>query len=247
MKMPETRTALYVTCLINTLRPSVAHACVNLLQQAGVPFDVPEDQTCCGQPAYNSGHRQQAQAVAQQQIRVLEPYEQIVVPSGSCAGMLRIHYPDLFERSSHWHERALKLASKVFELSEFLTKAGWSPPLQSHTDSLSCAHHTSCSCLRETRSHQLADHLLRQAGAHLHAVDELDTCCGFGGTFSVKYDDISHRMGCQKLDNLERSGAKQVVSADLGCLLHLEGLANKQQRRLRFFHLAEVLAPGNQN
>ena len=236
--------ALYVTCLVNSLRPSVGFACVTLLEQAGFKVEVPPDQTCCGQPGYNNGLRQEAQQIARLQIRVLEPYEWIVVPSGSCAGMISVHYPRLLADDPAWAERARRVADKTRELSAFLVEQGVTiaPAAQPEPPS---AHHTSCSCRRETRSHTQADSLLQGClGQQLKPLKEAEVCCGFGGTFSAKFDALSARMGHQKLDDIEASGATRVISADLGCLLHLQGLALRQNRPLQFQHLAELLAEG---
>lgn len=242
--------ALFVTCLVNSQRQPVGFATVKLLEQAGFQVEVPPDQTCCGQPPYNNGLSDEARQIAKLQIQVLEPYDWIVVPSGSCAGMISVHYPHLFEHDAHWRERARRVAGKTRELAAFLAEQGVS--FAPGPDALpATAHHTSCSCRRETRSHEQADELLKNClQDQLKPFAEPEVCCGFGGTFSAKFDALSARMGSQKLDNIEHAGARTVVSADLGCLLHLQGLALRQQRDLQFRHLAEVLAdaapqPGN--
>lgn len=238
---PPPLVALYVTCLINSQRPTTGFAVAHLLEQAGFRVEVPLEQTCCGQPAYNNGLKAEAQAVARLQIKALEPYDWVVVPSGSCGGMISVHYPDLFADDPIWHQRALRLAAKTRELAAFLDEQGIRfKPVSTTAPS---AHHTSCSCRRETRSHEKADAQLRQClGDHLQTFAEPEVCCGFGGTFSAKFDAVSARMGSNKLDQIEASGATTVISADLGCLLHLQGLALRQQRNLTFRHLADVLA-----
>lgn len=239
---PPPLVALYVTCLVNSQQPAVGFATVKLLEQAGCRVEVPPEQTCCGQPPYNNGMTDEARRIAQVQIQALEPYDWIVVPSGSCAGMISVHYPRLFEHDPLWHDRARRVAAKTRELAAFLAERGvrFSPGLQG---SSAVAHHTSCSCRRETRSHAQADTLLQGClGDQLTPFKEPEVCCGFGGTFSAKFDALSARMGSQKLDNIEAAGARTLVSADLGCLLHLQGLALRQQRNLQFRHLAEVLA-----
>ncbi|MGB3621020.1 MAG: (Fe-S)-binding protein [Ketobacter sp.] len=236
---PDNKVALYVTCLINALRPQAAHASLKLLGSLGLEVDVPLQQTCCGQPAYNGGHQEQARSVARHQIQVLEPYSRVVVPSGSCAGMLRNHYPSLFKTGDPWHQRAVDVAGKTHELSEFLLQEGWQP--SATADPLAWAHHTSCSCRRETNSHLAAEQLLLQKGIPSSDFPEQEVCCGFGGAFSTKFDEISVRMGNNKLDQIESVHRFKVVSADFGCLMHLQGLADRQGRDLEFSHLAEVL------
>jgi len=238
--------ALYVTCLVNSQRPSVGFASLKLLEQAGFQVDVPAEQTCCGQPPYNNGMTDEARRIARVQIQALEPYDWIVVPSGSCAGMISVHYPHLFENDPAWRDRAQRVAAKTRELGAFLAEQGvrFAPGLDVQ-DTL--AHHTSCSCRRETRSHTQANALLKDClQDELKPFKEPEVCCGFGGTFSAKFDAISARMGSQKLDNIEAAGAGTVISADLGCLLHLQGLALRQQRGLTFRHLSEVLVDADQ-
>ena len=247
--MPDTQRpliALYVTCLVNSLRPSIAFACIQVLEQAGFQVEVPPDQTCCGQPGYNSGMKADAQRIARLQIEILEPYDWIVIPSGSCAGMISVHYPHLLADDPLWRERAEGIAAKTREFSAFVAEQGirFAPGT---TAAPPTTHHTSCSCRRETRSHDAADQLLSQClGDQLRPLPEAEVCCGFGGTFAAKFDALSARMGSQKLDNAQASGAATVVGADLGCLLHLQGLSQRQQRPLQFTHLAEVLAAAEQ-
>lgn len=235
--------ALFATCLVNSQRPTVGFATVKLLEQAGFRVEVPPDQTCCGQPPYNNGLTDDARRIARWQIQVLEPYDWIVVPSGSCAGMIGIHYCHLFDHDERWRERARRLAGKTRELAAFLAEQGVRFAPSPGMPAAATAHHTSCSCRRETRSHTQADDLLRDClQDRLKPFAEAEACCGFGGTFSAKFDALSARMGSQKLDSIEAAGARTVASADLGCLLHLQGLALRQQRDLQFRHLAEVLA-----
>lgn len=235
----NTRIALYVTCLINALRHQAARASLELLESLGLTVEIPIQQSCCGQPAYNSGNRSQALEIAQHQIKVLEPYGAVVVPSGSCTGMIRNHYPTLFDNNDPWYERAIKLAEKTYELSEFLQTQDWKA--SSYRESDGWVHHTSCSCRRETHSVETIETVLKKKGVRTLSFPEPEVCCGFGGAFSTKFDDISCRMGNKKLDQIESSGADKVLSADYGCLMHLQGLASRQGRKLRFHHLAEVL------
>lgn len=244
------RVALYVTCLVNTLRPQIGFACVQLIERMGFRVEVPATQTCCGQPGYNGGLRQQAMAIARQQIALLEPFDHVVVPSGSCAGMMINHYPELLKQDLSWLQRSQALAGKTLELAQFLDQHHWqpdSPPPQHHRRTW--AHHTSCSCRRETRSHQCAESMLQLAGYELAELQDQAVCCGFGGSFAAKFDALSSRMGRNKLNQVADCKATGVVSADLGCLLHLEsltgmtglsGLAEKGSQD--FLHVAELLA-----
>ena len=239
--MAQPSVALFVTCLVNSLRPGIGFACVKVLEGAGFRVGVPESQTCCGQPGYNNGLEQEAARVARHQIAVLEGYDFVVVPSGSCAGMISVHYPRLLADDSEWLSRAQALATRTYEFGAFLAAQGIHyRPL---VDAPTTVHHTSCSCRRETRSHNQDDRLLTEClGEKLVPLAEQEVCCGFGGTFSAKFDAISARMGTDKLNAASTASAHQMVSADLGCLLHLQGLAQRQQRNLRFRHLAEILA-----
>lgn len=238
--------ALYVTCLVNGLRPQIGFACVQLIESLGFRVEVPLAQTCCGQPGYNGGQRDQARKVARHQIAILEQYDYVVIPSGSCTGMMTIHYPELLKDDPEWRKKAENLAAKTRELSQFLDEHHWQstgPQNASHrsTDHSECwAHHTSCSCRRETRSHQTADRLLEQAGYRLMAFKDQEVCCGFGGSFSAKFEPLSCTMGQNKLKHVTECNAGGVVSADLGCLLQLETLAGNST--LKFRHLAELLA-----
>lgn len=238
-KTPPTA-ALYITCLANSLRPEIGHACVQLVESLGFKVDVPLDQTCCGQPGYNAGHRDQAIAVAKTQITALQEYDWVVVPSGSCAGMIINHYPRLFAQDTPWLEQAIQLAARTRELCQFLDEQGWQPgtPSKNHTQQ-TWAYHTSCSCRRETHSHQHGHRLLLKAGIRLAHLHDQEVCCGFGGTFAAKFDPLSSRMGQKKLAAVEQCSASGVTSADLGCLLQLQSL---DRSGLSFCHIAELLA-----
>jgi L-lactate dehydrogenase complex protein LldE len=234
--------ALFVTCLVDFFRPSVGFAAVRLLQRAGCSVSVPAAQTCCGQPGFNNGDLDSARAIAKQVIRTFAPYRQVVVPSGSCGGMIRLHYPELFRDDPVWWERALDLSGRCRELLEFLTEVGFDPRATvSYPGRV--AYHDSCSGLRELGlSTQPRRLLTRVADLELCELPERDNCCGFGGTFCVKYPEISRRMVDDKLDALEASGADTLLAGDLGCLLHIAGRARRRGLGVRVFHTAEVLA-----
>lgn len=235
--------ALYITCLVNTLRPQVAWDTIALLESLGMAVAVPEQQTCCGQPGYNNGH--DVASLAKQQIIALEPFDWVVVPSGSCAGMIKNHYPTLFTGDVVWESRSENLSNKTFELSEFLVQNDWRPALNT-TDSENWAHHTSCSCRRDVRTHQYTEALLQNNGTETVEFAEQEVCCGFGGTFSEKFSAIAERMATNKLQQIKDVGTTNVVSADLGCLMHLEKAAKSQGDNLTFKHLAEILQPAAQ-
>ena len=232
--------ALLVTCLADLMRPSVGFAAIRLLERAGCRVSVPEQQTCCGQPAYNSGEIDAAVPVARAVIETFEPFDYVVVPSGSCAGMLSHHYPALFE--GEWHDRALALAAKTWELTRFLTEvarlpAPKRPPLES-----AITYHDSCAGLRELSVQQQPRQLLQeQCGAQVQELSQNTVCCGFGGTFCARMPEISGKMADDKLDDAVASGATIIAGGDLGCLLHLAGRARRRGVDLEFRHVAELL------
>ena len=233
--------ALFATCLVDLMRPSVGFAAARLIEAAGFSVVVPEGQTCCGQPNYNSGDQKNARQMALQTIEVLEPFERVVVPSGSCAGMIKVHYPTLFAESAEDLARAEALAAKTDELTVFLTKAGATPVATSSTDRIT--YHDSCAGLRELEIHDQPRALMGQiSGLNLVEMEEPNVCCGFGGTFCVKYPDISGRMVENKVADIESSGANIVAMGDVGCLLNIEGRLDREGRSIRALHVAEVLA-----
>ncbi len=233
-------TALFVTCLVDLYRPQVGFASLQLLERAGMTAEAPPAQTCCGQPAFNGGDRAGAQAIAKQVIASFAEYAQVVVPSGSCAGMMRRHYPELLAHDPAWAARARDFAAKVVELSECLVQAGIN--LHMAWPGKVCFHH-SCAVLREMEVQGQPLKLLAQVrGLEVTEPVDREACCGFGGVFSVKYPDIAIRLADDKLDDVKASGAELLVAGDLGCLLHLAGRASRRGDPLRVFHLAEVLA-----
>ncbi|WP_241521181.1 (Fe-S)-binding protein [Kineobactrum sediminis] len=241
-RMPPSReVALMVTCLADLMRPSVGFASLRLLQRAGCAVVVPEQQTCCGQPAYNSGDLEATVPVAKAVIAAFEPYDYVVVPSGSCAGMLCRHYPSLLE--GEWRERALALAAKTWELTRFLTevaplpRSSKRPPL-----SRTVTYHDGCAGLRELGIREqprklLADH----CGVTVSELSQSEVCCGFGGTFCAKMPDISGKMVDDKLDHAIATGADMLVGGDLGCLLNIAGRATRRDLTLEVRHIAELL------
>lgn len=236
------RVALFATCLVDLFRPSVGHASIKLLQQAGCTVVVPPFQTCCGQPAYNNGDRNNARHLARQMIDEFSAYDYVVVPSGSCGGMIRCHYPQLLIDDPEYHEKALQLSSRCYELTAFLTEVMSYVPTGS-TFASTATYHDSCSCLRELNVKLQPRQLLRSIDKlSLLEMNGTEECCGFGGTFSVKYDELSTTMVDSKVDNIVESGASVLLAADMGCLMNMAGRLKRRDLPVRVYHVAEVLA-----
>ena len=245
--MPETEdrrpsVGLFVTCLVDLFRPTVGFAAIKLIEASGCSVDVPSAQTCCGQPAYNSGDRRDASAIARQVIAAFEPFDYVVVPSGSCAGMLKVHYPELFAGDATWEPRAIAFAGKVFELVSFLSDVRGLKAVDAAFEG-TVTYHDSCSGLRELGIRNQPRALLKSvAGLTLSEMREADVCCGFGGTFCVKYPDISNAIVEKKTANIAASGAGMLLAGDLGCLMNMAGKLQRQAIPVSSRHVAEVLA-----
>ena len=239
--------ALYVTCLIDLFRPRIGFAALKLLESAGCTVHVPPGQTCCGQPAYNSGDRETARALALRVIGEFESYEYVVAPSGSCAGMMRVHYEELFSDAGDGErKRALEFCRRVYELSDFLVNVAHYEP-SGATYSGVVTYHDSCSGLRELGVKDQPRHLLsRVDGLEIREMSEPEACCGFGGAFAMKFGEISSHIADRKCDQVAACGAGGVVLGDLGCMLHIEGrLRRRGDASTAVMHFAEVLAgPG---
>ena len=233
---------LFVTCLVDLFRPSIGFAAVKLLENAGCAVGVPPTQTCCGQPAYNSGDTTDTRAIAKRTIEAFESFDYVVAPSGSCAGMLREHYPRLFPTGAEWRARAQSLADRTHELSSFLTEVLGAEMADVRFEA-HATYHDSCSGLREMgiRS-QPRDLLACVGGLRLTEMRDSGACCGFGGTFCVKYPEISTRLVDEKCANVLATGAGVLLGGDLGCLLNIAGRLTRQSHPVRVFHVAEVLA-----
>ena len=239
---PGANVALFVTCLVDLFRPSVGFAAVKLLEEAGCHVHVPESQTCCGQPAYNSGDREMAVEIAKQTIAAFEGFDFIVAPSGSCGGMIKHHYPQLLAEDAAWAPRAKALAARTFELTQFLVEQGgmtdFGARLAAH-----CTYHDSCSSLREMNVKSAPRNLLAKVdGLQLTEMEETDACCGFGGTFCVKFPDVSNSMAARKVATIDATGADLLLAGDLGCLMNLAGKMKRDGSRVKVRHVAEVLA-----
>jgi len=238
------KVGLFVTCLVDLMRPSIGFAALKLLEDAGCKVVVPASQTCCGQPGYNSGDRASALALARKVLAEFEDCDYVVAPSGSCVGMIRTHYPDLF-RDQPELSRVHALCAVTYELTEFLVDVlKWSPSAPEKKLSIkTITYHDSCSGLRELGVKAQPRALLaRIDGLVLKEMEECETCCGFGGTFAVKYGEISTHIADRKCDNITKSGAQAVVLGDLGCMLNIEGrLRRRGDTTTGVLHVAEVL------
>ena len=240
--MDRPRVALFVTCLVDLFRPAVGFAAVRLLETAGCEVHVPRAQTCCGQPAFNTGDRRTTEALARSLVATFAGFDYVVAPSGSCAGMLRRHLPELFEDDPAMHARAVELAARCWELTSFLTDVRGLASVDAEL-SARVTYHDSCSGLRELKVREQPRRLLGSVrGLELVELAESEVCCGFGGTFCVKYPEISTRMVSDKAANALASGADLLLAGDLGCLMNIAGRLKRLGAPLQVRHVAEVLA-----
>ena len=240
------RAGLFVTCLVDVLRPSIGFAAAKLIEAAGCEVIVPPTQTCCGQPAYNSGDRADATAIARRTIAAFKGCDYVVAPSGSCAGMLKSHYPRLFVGDAVALAEAQAFSAKVHELVSFLTDergmTGIDPAMQGQSPGR-VTYHDSCSGLRELGIKTQPRKLLTSIkGLELVEMADSEICCGFGGTFSVKFPDISNAMVEKKVDNITQAEPDLLLAGDLGCLINMAGKLARQGRAIESRHVAEVLA-----
>ena len=237
------RVGLFVTCLVDLMRPRIGFAAIKLLETAGCEVIVPAKQTCCGQPGYNSGDRATAGVLARKVLDEFEGCDYVVAPSGSCAGMIRAHYPELFSDEPGVLDRLNQLSSRTYELTDFLVnvmKVDGVPGTYRGT----VTYHDSCSGLRELGVKSQPRALLAKVpGLTLREMNEAETCCGFGGAFAVKFGEISTHIAERKCVNIAACGADAVVLGDLGCMLHIEGrLRRRGDSKTKVLHIAEVLA-----
>ncbi|MBN3753328.1 (Fe-S)-binding protein [Paraburkholderia sp. Tr-20389] len=236
------RVGLFVTCLIDLMRPEIGFSAIKLIERAGFEVFVPPAQTCCGQPAYNSGDRRIARDLAEKTLREFEQYDYVVVPSGSCGGMIRTHYGDLFADDPELMGRFARLRPKVYELTDFLANVA-KIELTPGEFQGPVTYHDSCSGLRELGVKQQPRALLAQAGVAVTEMKDCEHCCGFGGTFALKFGDISTAIVDEKCANIQASGTQAVVLGDLGCMLNIEGrLRRTGDTTTRVLHIAQVLA-----
>ena len=236
------RVALFVTCLVDAMRPQIGFAALQLLEEAGCRVEVPPQQTCCGQPAYNSGDDADAASLARQVIETFEPYDYVVLPSGSCGGTISHGYPELLAGDPAWAERARALAGRTHEIMSFLVDVlGFVPAGRSLA--ASATYHDSCSGLRELGVHDQPRKLLAAVeGLEMRPLVGNDVCCGFGGTFCVKYPAISNAVVSEKAEEIERTGADLLLAGDLGCLMNMAGKLHRRGSKVRCFHTIEILA-----
>ena len=238
----EPKVALFVTCLVDLFRPSVGFASVALLEAAGCVVEVPDAQTCCGQPASNSGDRKGAAQIARSVIETFEPYDYVVVPSGSCGATIKNDYAEILRDDAPWRARAEALGAKTFELVSFLTDVMGVEAVGSVCEA-TATYHDSSSGLRslgvKDQPRQLLDSV---EGLTLREMEDAEVCCGFGGTFCVKYPEISNRMVGDKTDHIAATGADLVLAGDLGCLMNMAGKLSRQGRPIKARHIAEILA-----
>ena len=242
--MPETKpiVGFFVTCLVDAMRPSIGFASLRLLEDAGCVVEVPAAQTCCGQPGFNSGASDMARDIVKQVIVAFEKFDYVVVPSGSCAGMLKVHAKDLFEDDPVWLARHEALATKTHEILSFLTDVMDYKP-QGVTYNGVATYHDGCSGLRELGVHDQPRALLEHvADLKMVPLEGSDACCGFGGTFCVKYPDISNEIVEDKTRCIARTGADTLLAGDLGCLMNMAGKISREGRPVKVFHTVEVLA-----
>ena len=240
----EIQASLFVTCIVDQLYPQVGVSAVRVLRRLGVVVDFPADQTCCGQPLFNSGFTAQARQLGMRVLSSFALSQNVVVPSGSCAAMLKVFYQDLFAGDPEWEEKAAQLAERVYEFSEFLVKVLGVTDVGAHLPSRT-TYHSGCHLLREMEVREEPGELLQAVdGLNLVPLPQADTCCGFGGAFSVKYPHISEGMLQDKIANVISTGADTLVSCDMSCLMHIGGGLSRQGIPVTIRHLAEVLDSG---
>jgi L-lactate dehydrogenase complex protein LldE len=236
------KVSLFVTCLVDQLFPETGMAMATVLERLGYELEFREEQTCCGQPAFNSGFTGEARSVARHFLRVFEGAEYVVVPSGSCCSMIRHHFADVFRKDRAARDASTALGERVFEFSEFLLKVAKLEDVGASFAGV-VTYHDSCHALRELGIKSGPRALLRNVrGLELREMEPAEECCGFGGTFSVKFDGVSADMMNSKIAAITRTGASHVVSIDPSCLMQIQGGLSRRGSAVRTMHLAEVLA-----
>jgi len=236
--------AFFVTCLVENIKPAVGFDSITVLEDAGFEVVVPLNQVCCGQPNYNGGDRANAIKIAKNVIDEFMVFDYVVIPSGSCGGMIKHHYPQLFADDVAYRDKSEQLATKVFELSQFLIQVANYKPCS--VSQATVAYHDACAGLRELNISDGPRQLLKGAGVRIHELKETESCCGFGGTFCVKYPDISAAMAERKVQDVLSTGATTLVMGDLGCMLNIEGKLQRDGYQIQVKHFAEILAAGVQ-
>ena len=236
------KVSLFVTCIVDQVFPQVGIAMAEVLERLGYEIDFPPAQTCCGQPAFNSGYPQEARTVARHFLDVFRDSEYIVVPSGSCTSMITHHYEEIFKDDSKQLEQAHRVAPRVWEFSRFLLEVAKAEDVGARYDGV-VTYHDSCHALRELRIKSGPRRLLAKVqGLTLREMDVAEECCGFGGTFSIKFPEVSGAMARTKIESIKKTEASTVVSIDSSCLMQLQGVIDRAGLPIRTLHLAEVLA-----
>lgn len=232
---------LLVTCLVDSWRPNIAFAALRLLEKAGYQVEVPLTQTCCGQPAYNQGDWKNTRLLAQQIILAFDHFDYLVAPASTCLAMVKYHYPQLFEQDSHWYTRAQALAQRSYELTTFLSEIAHCQDIAAHFP-YRVTYHDTCAGLNQLHLHAAPRQLLNQVSA-LQLIELPKTnCCGFGGTFCLKYPHLSTRLVSDKVQQIQSTQAQVVLGGDLGCLLNITGRLKRLHSPIRVYHIAEILA-----
>ncbi len=236
------RVGFFVTCIVDAMRPNIGFASLKLLDQAGCTVEVPDVQTCCGQPAFNSGDDATTRIIAKQVIEAFEKYDYVVAPSGSCASMIRSHYGELFDDDPDWQPRQRALSDKTWEILSFLTDVmGFVPEDISYGGT--ATYHDSCSGLRDLGVHDQPRTLLSKVqGLSMVPLEGNNECCGFGGTFCVKYPELSTAIVGEKADKITATGADTLLGGDMGCLMNMAGKLSREGSAIKVFHAVEVLA-----
>jgi L-lactate dehydrogenase complex protein LldE len=233
---------MFVTCIVDQMYPGIGVAMAEVLERIGCAVDFPEDQTCCGQPAFNTGYRKEAAGVARHFLRVFRDAEYVVVPSGSCTSMIVEHYTELFHDEPEWLEETRRLAPRIWEFSKFLLEVAGAEDVGARFERV-VTYHDSCHSLRALGIKEGPRRLLGNVrGLTLRELEPAEECCGFGGTFSVKFPDISGGMARTKVEAIQRSGAAVVVANDASCLMQIRGALSRAGVPVETMHLAEVLA-----
>lgn len=236
--------SLFITCISDAMYPNVGKAVVRMLRRYGCKVDFPEDQVCCGQPAFNSGYQEDARKAAKQLIQAFEKSEYVVAPSGSCVAMVRHYYPNMFAADPVWREKAQNLADKMFEFSEFMVRVLKIAKVEAEFEGTATYH---CSCHMTRGLGIVAEPIqLVQGIDKLNYVDlpYKEDCCGFGGTFAVKMSDISGEMVDEKARHIIGTGANILLGSDMACLMNIEGRLRRLGHDIKAYHVAELLDEG---
>jgi L-lactate dehydrogenase complex protein LldE len=237
----EMKVSLFITCLVDQFFPETGMCAVNVLRRLGVEVQFLSEQTCCGQPAFNSGFTDEARALAKRFIEIFKDSEYVVAPSGSCTSMVRVFYPELLKDEPEWRARAESLASRTYEFTEFIVNVLGVEDVGATSEG-KVALHQSCQLLRELNVRTEPQRLLNSVkGIEVVELERAEACCGFGGLFSIKYPHISGGILQEKIDSINKSGADIVVASDVGCLMHIAGGLSRQSAPAKTMHIAELL------